>query len=149
MFDKAFALSNDENITRDMINEAFIRIINNYDKVVTLNKFQMATYFVSTINSVTICLLYTSDIEKRGYTFKYMLQENQGAAAAVNQGLKIMTGEFFQLFDIDDILYPDNVSKKVKVFDENSNVGIVINNGYFFNIDSGKRTVFRLSLIHI
>ena len=54
MFDKAFALSNDENITRDMINEAFIRIINNYDKVVTLNKFQMATYFVSTINSVTI-----------------------------------------------------------------------------------------------
>lgn len=54
MFDKAFALSNDENIAHDMINEAFIKIINNYDKVVTLNKFQMATYFVSTINSVTI-----------------------------------------------------------------------------------------------
>lgn len=92
---------------------------------------------------------YKGDIEKRGYTFKYMLQENQGAAAAVNQGLKIMTGEFFQLFDIDDILYPDNVSKKVKVFDENSNVGIVINNGYFFNIDSGKRTVFRNDIDYI
>ena len=28
---------------------------------------------------------YKGDIEKRGYTFKYMLQENQGAAAALRQ----------------------------------------------------------------
>ena len=54
MYKKAYALSNDENIAHEMINEAFIKIINNYDKIEKLNDFQRVAYFVCTINSVTI-----------------------------------------------------------------------------------------------
>lgn len=53
MFEKANDIVRDFHLANDMINEAFIKIINNYEKISTLNYNKRTAYFVETIKSVS------------------------------------------------------------------------------------------------
>lgn len=46
---KAYDIVQDSDVANDMVNEAFIKIINNFEKISTLNCSKMLCYFVGTI----------------------------------------------------------------------------------------------------
>ena len=52
-------------------------------------------------------------------------QKNQGACAARNHGLMLSKGEFVQLLDDDDIMYPQKITKQVKYLRDHPEIDIV------------------------
>ena len=56
------------------------------------------------------------------------LTDNSGASVARNVGTKNSQGELLIFFDSDDLLHEDCVSKCVRVFDEEKDVGFVYTN---------------------
>ena len=68
----------------------------------------------STDNTEEIAKSFIKEMEDRGIRFIYIRQNNTGIAAAINQGLSIFTGDFLTWVDSDDILLPENISKKVE-----------------------------------
>lgn len=87
----------------------------------------------STDSSLVILNNYKMMFEKKGYEYRIITQNNKGAAAAINQGLKIFTGEYLMWVDSDDILFPDNVKKKVEFLEKNMEYGFVIGEGLIVN----------------
>ena len=77
-------------------------------------------------NSEKIILSYKDKIEKKGWTFKYIFQENKGQAAAINRGLSIFKGKYLMWVDSDDILKKDNIKHKVDFLNKNPGCGMVI-----------------------
>lgn len=60
---KAYDIIKDYDLANDMVNEAFIKIIKNIEKIKELNCHGRAVYFVSTIRSVSIDYLRKKKIE--------------------------------------------------------------------------------------
>lgn len=87
----------------------------------------------STDNSEIIVEKYKQKFKDRNYDFIYLRQENQGAAAAINKALKYVNGEYIMLYDVDDILMPQAISKKAIFLNKNKDFGMVRNNGYYVN----------------
>lgn len=85
----------------------------------------------STDNSENIILKYKKEIEKKGFKFLYIYQENGGAASAINTALKHVTGEFIMLYDVDDIIFEDAVKEKVEFLINNTDYDMVRNDGYY------------------
>lgn len=73
----------------------------------------------STDRTEEIAKSYISRFEEDGGKLIYIYQENAGQAQAMNQGLKIFTGDYLMWTDSDDILHRDNVKKKVEFLEEN------------------------------
>ena len=69
---------------------------------------------------------YKCKIERKGYRFILINQANAGQSAAINQGLKVFTGDYMTWLDSDDALTPFAIEKKVDYFERNPNVGLVI-----------------------
>lgn len=93
----------------------------------------------STDNSENIILKYKKDIEKQGFKFLYIYQENGGAASAINTALKHVKGEFIMLYDVDDIIFEDAVKEKAEFLINNPDYNMVRNNGYYVdNVDVDK-----------
>lgn len=72
-------------------------------------------------------LKYGEEMKKCGMRFVYIYQENAGQAAAMNRGLSCFTGEYLTWVDSDDIMLPDNLSKKLSFLENNSDYGMVLN----------------------
>ena len=71
---------------------------------------------------------YVDEFKKRDYSLIVINQkENKGQAAAINAGLKLISGSFMTWMDSDDIFYPDAIEKKVKFLKENRNIDFVLN----------------------
>ena len=87
----------------------------------------------STDGSGAKFLSYKNEFEEKGYVLKYFSQENQGIGGATNVGLLNMTGDYFVIYDIDDILYPHYVEARVKYLEENVDCGLVLSNGHYVN----------------
>ena len=68
----------------------------------------------------------------------YIYQENSGASAARNNGLKHANGELCMFFDADDILYPDAL-KKMTVPIINGDAELVIGN--YDEIDDNEKII--------
>ena len=85
----------------------------------------------STDNSENIILKYKKEIEKKGFKFLYIYQENGGAASAINTALKHVNGEFIMLYDVDDIIFEDAVKEKADFLINNTDYDMVRNNGYY------------------
>ena len=80
----------------------------------------------STDNTEQVLLSYKSKYEDRGYSFRYIYQENGGQSAAINNGLKYVTGEFLTWPDSDDCFKrPDTISSFVKAFLEYPTYGVI------------------------
>ena len=67
---------------------------------------------------------YIPLFQSRGYTLTYLRQEeNKGQAAAINTGLKFVSGEYLSWMDSDDILYPEAIEKKICFLKKKYGVG--------------------------
>ena len=73
---------------------------------------------------------YVPRFKLSGKQLIYIRQENQGQAAAVNNGLKHIKGEYLSWIDCDDFLTLDSVEKKVKALQANPQCKIVTSNLY-------------------
>ena len=83
----------------------------------------------STDKSEEIILSYKEQLEESGIAFKYIKKENQGSGSAVNDGLKLITGEYLIWPDTDDFLYPESIEKRVKFLEDNKEFGFVCSDG--------------------
>ena len=79
----------------------------------------------STDNTKNIVLKYKSEIEKKGMQLEYYYQENSGQAAAIKKGIRFIKGEYFIWPDVDDILTPDSISRRVHFLEKNKEYGLV------------------------
>lgn len=70
----------------------------------------------STDNSKNIVKSYIQSFAEKGYTLKYVYQDNQGQSVAIKNGLQLISGEFLAWPDSDDF-YADKtaISQMVKV----------------------------------
>lgn len=80
----------------------------------------------STDRTQDIALSYKSKFEAAGMKYIYIYQDNAGQAAAVNKGLAIFEGDYLMWVDSDDILAPDNISKKLDFLEDNPEYGYVM-----------------------
>lgn len=64
-------------------------------------------------------------LESYGERLKIVFQENQGVAAARNNGSAASSGEFIAFLDADDAWLPTKVEKQVAKFAANPNFGLV------------------------
>lgn len=78
----------------------------------------------STDNTKNFYEKYEPFLIKKGWNCQYIYQENQGQASAINNGLKLITGDYLIFPDSDDILYPNHIEEKVKYMEENPEYGI-------------------------
>ena len=73
---------------------------------------------------------YIPLFQSRGYTLTYLRQEeNKGQAAAINTGLKFVSGEYLSWMDSDDILYPEAIEKKICFLKKNMELDFVLCSG--------------------
>lgn len=80
-------------------------------------------------NSEEIILSYTEKLKASNIDFKYIKKENQGSGAAVNDGLKHITGEYLVWPDSDDFLMPESIEKRVRFLEEHPEYGFVTTDG--------------------
>jgi glycosyltransferase involved in cell wall biosynthesis len=76
---------------------------------------------------------YESKFIDRGYLFYYVFQENNGAASAINKGLKLFSGEYITWPDSDDLLNKDSIKNKVNYLIDNNSYSFVRTDFNFVN----------------
>lgn len=70
----------------------------------------------STDNTKEIIESYLPKFQEKGYKLTYLYQDNAGQAAAVNRGLKLVTGEYLTWIDSDDYYqYHYSISTMIQV----------------------------------
>lgn len=66
---------------------------------------------------------------------KYFYQENQGIGSAINSGLKLVTGDYIILLDVDDEFLPGAINEKVEYLQKHSDINVVRSNGWIIRKD--------------
>jgi len=85
----------------------------------------------STDNTADVVNKYIEK-DSRFKFFRRSEQYKSGPAGAFNYGLDLSKGDLIQWFGSDDIMYPEMLSEKAKIFIENPNVQSVFSNLSFF-----------------
>jgi len=98
----------------------------------------------STDKTEDIVLSYKDQFEKAGIVFIYILQENKGQAAALNQGLKIFKGKYLTWPDSDDYLTEDSIADRVKFLENNLEYKLLRSNGIYVH-ETSLKTQGRIS----
>ncbi|MBR5662642.1 MAG: glycosyltransferase family 2 protein [Bacilli bacterium] len=57
-------------------------------------------------------------------------KKNEGLGAAINDGLKLVTGDYFSYINSDDIIFDDYVERYVNIFNKDTSVHVIQRNGY-------------------
>lgn len=78
--------------------------------------------------------------EEKENILKYIYQENKGAGAATNTGLKYVTGEYLTLLDADDCFLPESFQRRITFLEEHNDYVGVRTNGW--QDKQGKRKIF-------
>lgn len=73
----------------------------------------------STDRSEEKILSYKKQIEDRGYKLVYVKQMNGGLGAAINTGIKKITGDYFCWIDVDDYYENDAIENMVDFLEKN------------------------------
>lgn len=79
----------------------------------------------STDNTFAKAFSYTEALNKQGITLVCLQQEHLGQAAAINYGITKVHGEFITWPDSDDVMYPNNILKKVEYLNSHLDYGFV------------------------
>lgn len=87
----------------------------------------------STDDTESIFTKYKILFEDKGYKVIYQYQENQGQAAAINNGLKLVTGKYLIWPDSDDALTEHSIEEKVDFLERNPEYGYVRTDGLTFD----------------
>lgn len=85
----------------------------------------------STDRSEEKILAWKEEIERTGRSLISVKQENKGSGAAVNTGLRYVSGAYISLLDVDDEYLPGCVSARVHYLNEHSDVDVVRSNGWY------------------
>lgn len=76
-----------------------------------------------------IILSYADKLKNSDIDFKYIKKENQGLGSAINDGLKLTTGEYLIWPDTDDFLMPASIEKRASFLEKNLEYGFVTTDG--------------------
>ncbi|WP_270363728.1 glycosyltransferase family 2 protein [Eubacterium ramulus] len=74
----------------------------------------------------------------RGMKLICLKKENGGAASAINNAFSYLSSEYFEVLDVDDYIYPQNIEIKMQFLKEHPEVMFVRNNGEIFNVEKGQ-----------
>ena len=88
----------------------------------------------STDDSFKEAKKWKQEFLNKGMQYICIKKENGGAASAVNKALSCMTGEYFEVFDVDDYIYPRNIESKIEYLKKHPEMMFVRNDGEIFNI---------------
>ncbi len=80
----------------------------------------------STDGTEEMALEFGEKLKARGYQFRYIYQENAGQSAAINQGLKVFSGDYLNWTDSDDYLPSRSIDRRVAFLENHPEVGLVI-----------------------
>lgn len=72
---------------------------------------------------------YRDKLKESDILFKYIKKNNAGSGAAVNDGLKLATGDYLIWPDTDDFLFPQSIEKRVQFLEEHPEYGFVYSDG--------------------
>lgn len=78
---------------------------------------------------------WKNKLVEQKYIIKYLFQENKGLGAAINSGLKLVTGEYLSLLDVDDLYMPLSIEKRINYLKAHEEFGMVRTNGWFVKDD--------------
>jgi glycosyltransferase involved in cell wall biosynthesis len=78
----------------------------------------------STDDTEAVIRSYADRFASKGMRLRYLCQDNLGQAAAVNTGLKHVTGEYLSWIDCDDFLTEDSVEIKLNALLNNPKLGV-------------------------
>lgn len=76
-----------------------------------------------------IIMSYKKKLSDSNILFKYIKKENGGVGAAINDGIKHITGDYLIYPDTDDFLYPESIEKRVDFLEKNSEFGMMVSDG--------------------
>lgn len=96
----------------------------------------------STDDTKAIFYSYKDKFESKGYSVKYLYQKNAGQAAAINNGLKHVTGKFLTWPDSDDEISDTSVEEKANCLLDNPEYKAVLSQARVVDNDSGELTGF-------
>jgi glycosyltransferase involved in cell wall biosynthesis len=77
-------------------------------------------------------------LSRFGCAIRYVRQENRGASAARNHGIRLATGEYIAFLDSDDLYLPDKVRSQVDYFQRHPDV-LLLGTWYYEMFESGQR----------
>lgn len=69
-------------------------------------------------------------LQSYGNQIKYIRQENRGAHAAINAGIRASSGEYIAILDSDDAWLPQKLERQMPVFDKCPRAGLVYSQAY-------------------
>lgn len=78
-------------------------------------------------------LRWKKKFEEKSWKLIYFYQENQGPSAAVNAGLKFVSGKYIILLDVDDEYLPGALKEKAEYLEKHKDVDVVRSNGWIIN----------------
>jgi len=96
----------------------------------------------STDHSLEYARGYIPTFAQKGIALICIAQEHKGAGGAAANGLSHASGEFISCYDIDDILYPESIKKRVRFLEQFPQYQLVRTNGYRISSDGQERTLF-------
>ena len=83
-----------------------------------------------------------SAFAQEGIKLVCLTQEHKGAGGAAANGLLHATGEFISCYDVDDILYPESIEKRIVFFEQYPYYSLVRTNGYKVSVDGLEKKLF-------
>ena len=97
----------------------------------------------STDNTAKILNDYVSVFAEKRMSLKYIYEENAGLGAAINTGLKYVTGDYLCWSDPDDFYFSTSMEKRLKAFYDHPDCAVVSSDAYVFQSDDLERPVKR------
>lgn len=79
-------------------------------------------------NTKNILLKYKDIFDSEGMKLIYVYQKNSGLGSAINTGLKYVTGKYLTWADPDDFFEVSSFEKRMKILEENYEIGVVSSN---------------------
>ena len=72
-------------------------------------------------------------VSSYGHKVQYFYQNNSGAASARNNGIEKARSEYITFLDSDDFYLHENLTKKIRVLDDNPHIGWVYSDWQYIN----------------
>ena len=94
----------------------------------------------STDSTIEVAESYQKKFQEKGYEYRIVKAKHKCAAAAINQGLPFVTGEYLIWPDSDDRLEPESVEKRVRFLELHPEYECVRSLSYYFDQITGEVT---------
>ncbi len=84
----------------------------------------------STDSTENVLTSYEQAFRDKGYEYKHIYQENTGIGGALNNALKLVTGDYLTWFGTDDYAAPEYAAETVGFLEENPGYAVLRCDGY-------------------